>query len=52
MGTIEKDILYCITQVSSKNYLGRTLTTSKLSVVAVHKLSKDFPILDEVVFKR
>ena len=42
---------YCFTQVTLKNYFGKNLTTSKMSVATAHKLTQDFPALDEVVFK-
>ena len=37
MGTIEEDNLYCFTQIILKNYFGKKLTTSKISVATVHK---------------
>ena len=51
MDTIKEGNLYCFTQVALKNYLGKKLTTSKISVATVHKSSQAFPTLDEVVFK-
>ena len=51
MKAIENDNLYFFTQISLKNYFGRKLTTSNMSVATVHKLSQDFPTLDEAVFK-
>ena len=48
---IEEENLYCFTKVFIENYLGRTLTTTKMSVATVHKSSQDFPALDEAVFK-
>ena len=51
MDTIEKDNLYCFTQVTLKNYFGKKLTTSKIPVATVHKSTQDFPILDEVILK-
>ena len=51
MDAVEEGNLYCFTQVTLKNYLGKKLTTSKMSVTTVHKSTQDFPTLDEVVFK-
>ena len=51
MDTVEEDNLYCFTQVTLKNYFGKKLTASKMSVATVHKSTQDFPTLDEVVFK-
>ena len=35
--TTEEDNLYCFTQLSLKNYFGRKLATSKMSVTTAHK---------------
>ena len=51
MDTVEEDNLYCFTQVTLKNYFGKKLTASKMSVATVQKSTQDFPTLDEVVFK-
>ena len=42
---------YCFTHVTLKNYFGKNLTTSKMSVATPHKSTQAFPALDEVVFK-
>ena len=48
---VEKDNLYCFTQISQKSYLGRKLTTSKLPVARIHKSSQGFQTLYELFSK-
>ena len=46
-----KKIIYSLTQLSLKNYFGRKLVTTKISVATAPKSSQDFPILDGGIFK-
>ena len=51
MDTFEEDNLHCFTQVTLKNYFGKKTDNIKIPVATVHKLTQDFPTLDEIVLK-